>query len=200
MRNAMHWYYILRCVFSNRDDEFTEICYTNDTAVRALATVLLYKIISRPESKDVETVLLYSLICETLEKYGNKRYFNDSYTHKIKLRLTQILLILQPTMNKVSSSIINIQHKCIISITIFVRWKPTLPSLLSENQLTIVSQRLLTELQLKLRDMILSESNQHSVRLMQEWLLIRIWESNHDLHDELWIFFEEVYSPIEIHI
>ncbi|XP_032671611.1 uncharacterized protein LOC116844322 isoform X2 [Odontomachus brunneus] len=119
--------------------------HNNDAAVRALATILLH----RTARNSATTVL--PLIFEMLEKHKNKRYFNDSYIHKLKHRLMQILLILEPVMN----------------------------------------EELVALLQKKLRDLILLESNQHSVRLMQEWLMIRILIKNSDLHNELWKFFTE---------
>lgn len=47
-------------------------------------------------------------------------------------------------------------------------------------------------LQEKLCDFIFSESNQSSVKIMQEWLMIRIFTKNIHLHDKLWSFFEKV--------
>ncbi|EZA56834.1 putative methyltransferase TARBP1 [Ooceraea biroi] len=123
--------------------------YNNDAAVRAQATVVLHRIISYPELNYLTKIM--SLILEILEKYKNKRYFNDSYLHKLKHRLMQILLILEPILN----------------------------------------EELVVLLQEKLCDLIFSESNQHSVRLMQEWLMIRILAKNTNLHDKLWKFFAE---------
>ncbi|EFN85513.1 Probable methyltransferase TARBP1 [Harpegnathos saltator] len=123
--------------------------HNNDAAVRASAMIILHRIVSIPELNYVMTIV--PLIFETLEEYKNKRYFNDSYIHKLKHRLMQILLILEPVMSK----------------------------------------ELVAVLQKNLRDSIFSESNQHSVRLMQEWLMIRIFARNSDLHDELWKFFAE---------
>ncbi|XP_078052515.1 tRNA (guanosine(18)-2'-O)-methyltransferase TARBP1 isoform X2 [Augochlora pura] len=42
-----------------------------------------------------------------------------------------------------------------------------------------------------LLNLLLLESNQHSVRLMQEWLLIKICVQNENFRYELWSFFEE---------
>lgn len=85
------WHYVCS---TNRD-------YNNDATVRAHATTLLHRIICRPDVNYATAVA--PLIFETLEKYRNKRYFNDSYIHKLKHRLMQILLILEPVMSKVSS-------------------------------------------------------------------------------------------------
>ncbi|XP_014488611.1 PREDICTED: uncharacterized protein LOC106751882 isoform X2 [Dinoponera quadriceps] len=123
--------------------------HNNDAAVRASATILLHRIVSYPVLNYATTVV--PLIFEMLDKYRNKRYFNDSYIHKLKHRLMQILLILEPVM----------------------------------------SEELVILLRKKLSESIFSESNQHSVRLMQEWLMVRILRRNSDLHNELWIFFAE---------
>lgn len=40
-------------------------------------------------------------------------------------------------------------------------------------------------------DLIILESNQHSVRLMQEWILIRIFIKNTNLHYMLWQSYEK---------
>lgn len=47
-------------------------------------------------------------------------------------------------------------------------------------------------LQEKLCDLLVLESNQHSVKLIQEWLLIRIFSKNVNLHSNLWKLFTEV--------
>ncbi|XP_018397666.1 PREDICTED: probable methyltransferase TARBP1 [Cyphomyrmex costatus] len=44
-------------------------------------------------------------------------------------------------------------------------------------------------IQEQLCDFIFSESNQSSVKIMQEWLLIRIFTKNVHLHDQLWLLF-----------
>ncbi|XP_050458983.1 uncharacterized protein LOC126855407 isoform X2 [Cataglyphis hispanica] len=119
----------------------------HDAAIRAEATVLLHKIISHLELNYAAVIV--PLILAILEKYKNKRYFNDSYLHKLKHRLMQILLILEP----------------------------------------VLSEELVALLQEKLCDLILSESNQHSVRLMQEWLMIQIFKKHINLHNKLWTFF-----------
>lgn len=61
-----------------------------------------------------------------------------------------------------------------------------------KKQTMIVSQELVILVLQKLQDAIISESNQHSVRLMQEWLMTRILMRYSDLHDRLWKFFAEV--------
>ncbi|XP_029666388.1 uncharacterized protein LOC115237466 [Formica exsecta] len=123
--------------------------HNNDAAVRAEATVLLHKIINHLELNYAAVIV--PLILEILEKYKNKRYFNDSYLHKLKHRLMQILLILEP----------------------------------------VLTEELVALLQEKLCDLILSESNQHSVRLMQEWLMIQIFKKHINLHNKLWKFFSK---------
>ncbi|XP_020300131.1 uncharacterized protein LOC109863885 isoform X2 [Pseudomyrmex gracilis] len=121
---------------------------SNDTAIRAQAVILLHKIVSHLKSNNVAIV---SCILEMLDKYKNKRHFNDSYIHKLKHRLMQILLMLEP----------------------------------------VLSKEFVALLQDKISDFIFSESNQHSVRLMQEWLMIRIFTKNINLHDKLWKLFAE---------
>ncbi|XP_011858439.1 PREDICTED: uncharacterized protein LOC105555992 isoform X2 [Vollenhovia emeryi] len=120
--------------------------YNNDTAIRAEAVILLHRII---HSEVNYTVTFVRLILDTLEKHATKRYFNDSPLHKLKHRAMQILLILEPLLNK----------------------------------------EFVPLLQEKLCDFIFSESNQSSVRIMQEWLMIRIFEKYSHLHDKLWSFF-----------
>ncbi|XP_039313554.1 uncharacterized protein LOC105193761 isoform X2 [Solenopsis invicta] len=46
-------------------------------------------------------------------------------------------------------------------------------------------------LQEELCDLIFSESNQSSVKIMQEWLLVRIFTKNIHLRDKLWSLFEK---------
>lgn len=43
-------------------------------------------------------------------------------------------------------------------------------------------------------NLILLESNQHSVRIMQEWILIKIFVENIEFHDKIWEFFEKVFK------
>ncbi|KAL2737261.1 putative methyltransferase TARBP1 isoform X1 [Vespula maculifrons] len=120
----------------------------NDAIVRAQAIVLLHKIITK--KPEYASIFLHSVLAE-LEKNKNKRYFKDSHLHRIKHRLIQILLVLEPVLNTESIS----------------------------------------SLQETLCNLILLESNQHSIRLMQEWLLIRIFVKYTNLHNKLWNFFEE---------
>ena len=53
-------------------------------------------------------------------------------------------------------------------------------------------------LQERLCNLMLMESNQHSVRLMQEWILIRIFVDNITFQVKLWQFFEQVFKEISI--
>ncbi|XP_046830389.1 probable methyltransferase TARBP1 isoform X1 [Vespa crabro] len=122
--------------------------YNNDAIVRAQATILLHKIITK--KPEYASIFLHSVLAE-LEKNKNKRYFKDSHLHRVKHRLIQILLVLEPLLNMESIS----------------------------------------SLQEILCNLILLESNQHSIRLMQEWLLIRIFVKYPNLHNKLWNFFEE---------
>ncbi|XP_076632949.1 tRNA (guanosine(18)-2'-O)-methyltransferase TARBP1 isoform X1 [Colletes latitarsis] len=125
------------------------IDHDNYTSIRVLSVVLLHEIISA----DIEyTSTFLPIVLQKLEKYKNKRYFNHSYIHKIKHRIMQILLILQPTLNKTDTA--------------------TLQELLCS--------------------FMLLESNQHSVRLMQEWILIQIFVKYSEFHYKLWEFFEEM--------
>ncbi|KAK2576673.1 hypothetical protein KPH14_005334 [Odynerus spinipes] len=119
-----------------------------DATVRAQAVILLHKIITT--KRENAQIFLHSVLAE-LEKSKNKRYFKDSHLHRVKHRLMQILLILEPVLDM-------------------------------EN---------LTLIQEVLCNYILEESNQHSIRLMQEWLLIRIFVRCENLHSKLWNFFEE---------
>ncbi|XP_011690186.1 PREDICTED: uncharacterized protein LOC105451442 isoform X2 [Wasmannia auropunctata] len=114
--------------------------YNNDAAIRAQAIILLHRIINNSESNYAATFV--RLILDALEKNKTKRYFKDSPLHKLKHRIMQVLLILEPVLNK--------EQLC---------------------------------------DFIFSESNQSSVKIMQEWLLIRIFTKNIHLHDKLWSFF-----------
>ncbi|CAL7944642.1 unnamed protein product [Xylocopa violacea] len=135
--------------YKNYDDFYTKaILHNDDYYIRAVSAVLLHKIIS--EDRKYASMLL-QIILQKLENYKNKRYFNHSYVHKIKHRIMQILLIIQPVLFKED---------------------------------TIILQEYLCNL-------IVLESNQHSVRLMQEWILIKIFLENTDLHGELWKLFEK---------
>ncbi|XP_015174390.1 PREDICTED: uncharacterized protein LOC107065317 [Polistes dominula] len=127
------------------------IDYNIDATVKAHAVILLHKIISKnPEF----ALIFWQFVNEELKKYIDKRYFKDSYIHRVKHRLMQILLLLEPVLNK--ESIISVQEL--------------------------------------ICNLMLIESNQHSIRLMQEWLLIRIFVKYTDLHNKLWEFFEEIIS------
>ncbi|KAI4486649.1 hypothetical protein M0804_006019 [Polistes exclamans] len=127
------------------------IDYNIDATVKAHAVILFHKIITENPKY---ALIFWQLVSEELKKYTNKRYFKDSYLHRIKHRLMQILLLLEPLLNMES---------------------------------ILLVQELICNL-------ILLESNQHSVRLMQEWLLIRIFIKYTDLHNKLWEFFEESLS------
>ncbi|XP_015438417.1 PREDICTED: uncharacterized protein LOC107193477 [Dufourea novaeangliae] len=130
-----------------------EECYPQhisviDASIRAVSFLLLHKIITA----DVEFASAFlSLVLQKLEEYKNKRYFNHSYIHKIKHRLMQTLLILQPILKEADTNTL-VDFLC---------------------------------------SLIILESNQHSVRLMQEWLLIKIFLENTNLEPKLWAFFEE---------
>ncbi|XP_054004821.1 uncharacterized protein LOC128890398 isoform X1 [Hylaeus anthracinus] len=127
------------------------IDHNNEASIRILSVLLLHKIINT----DVKYASMFlPILLKKLEKYKNKRYFHHSYIHKIKHRIMQVLLILQPTLNKTDTAIL---------------------------------QKLLCSL-------ILLESNQHSVRLMQEWILIKIFVESRELHCKLWEFFEEAIT------
>ncbi|XP_017876975.1 uncharacterized protein LOC108623164 [Ceratina calcarata] len=123
----------------------------DDVNVRAMSVILLHKIIN--EDKTYASTFLPRVLTK-LEEYKNKRHFSNSYVHKIKHRIMQILLVIQPTLNKEDTS----------------------------------------TLQEFLCNAILLESNQHSVRLMQEWILIRIFLEYTELHDRLWAFFEKAIA------
>jgi len=79
--------------FINRD-------HNNDAAIRAEAIILLHRIISNPELN--YTTIFVRLILDVLEKNKTKRYFKDSPLHKLKHRIMQVLLILEPVLIKVS--------------------------------------------------------------------------------------------------
>ncbi|XP_036151332.1 uncharacterized protein LOC105836856 isoform X3 [Monomorium pharaonis] len=133
--------------------------HNNDAAIRAEAIVLLHKIINYSES---DCVVAFAdthgqVLINALKTKKTNRYFNDSPLHKLKHRVMQILLILEPALSK--------DFICL--------------------------------LQEQLCDFIFSESNQSSVKIMQEWLLIRIFAKNINLHDKLWLLFEKV-KPHEL--
>ncbi|XP_076647010.1 tRNA (guanosine(18)-2'-O)-methyltransferase TARBP1 [Halictus rubicundus] len=124
------------------------IDHNNDGSIRALSVILLHRTIT----VDVEYATGFlPIVLQKLEEYKNKRYFNHSYIHKIKHRIMQILLVLQPILNEVDTTIL-VDLLC---------------------------------------NLMLLESNQHSVRVMQEWLLIKIFTEYKNLHYKLWTFFEE---------
>lgn len=66
--------------------------------MRAQATILLHKIITK--KPEYASIFLHSVLAE-LEKNKNKRYFKDSHLHRVKHRLIQILLVLEPLLNMV---------------------------------------------------------------------------------------------------
>lgn len=73
--------------------------YHNDAAVRVEAIVLLYKIINNPDLNYAAEIM--PLMVDMLEKHKERRYFKDSQLHKLKYRLMQSLLILEPVLNEV---------------------------------------------------------------------------------------------------
>lgn len=92
----LYIYFLLIFCFSlNRD-------YNNDVNIRAASVILLHQIIN--QDKKFGTIFLPNIL-QKLEKYKNKRYFNYSYIHKIKHRIMQILLIIQPILTKVTKYI-----------------------------------------------------------------------------------------------
>ncbi|KYN44609.1 putative methyltransferase TARBP1 [Trachymyrmex septentrionalis] len=121
--------------------------HNNDAAIRAEAVILLHRIISNPECNCAAS--FGQSVLNELIKNKTKRYFKDSPLHKLKHRIMQILLILEP----------------------------------------VLSKEFVPLLQEQLCDFIFSESNQSSVKIMQEWLLIRIFTKNIHLHDKLWSLF-----------
>ncbi|KYN22698.1 putative methyltransferase TARBP1 [Trachymyrmex cornetzi] len=121
--------------------------HNNDAAIRAEAVILLHRIISNPEFNYAAS--FGQSVLNELIKNKTKRYFKDSPLHKLKHRIMQILLILEP----------------------------------------VLSKEFVPVLQEQLCDFIFSESNQSSVKIMQEWLLIRIFTKNIHLHDKLWSLF-----------
>ncbi|KAG5315232.1 TARB1 methyltransferase, partial [Acromyrmex insinuator] len=121
--------------------------HNNDAAIRAEAVILLHRIISNPEFNYAAS--FGQSVLNELIKNKTKRYFKDSPLHKLKHRIMQILLILEP----------------------------------------VLSKEFVPLLQEQLCEFIFSESNQSSVKIMQEWLLIRIFTKNIHLHDKLWSLF-----------
>ncbi|XP_058801284.1 uncharacterized protein LOC131670013 isoform X2 [Phymastichus coffea] len=120
-----------------------------DVAVRAAAVIQLCKALD--DNKENANVLL-PFILQKLSSIQSKRYFADSQLHRLKHRIMQTLLILQPHLNKKSTGIL--YHM--------------------------------------LLDSIIRDTDQHSVRLMREWLLIRIYLSNVELFPDLWLFFDKI--------
>ncbi|XP_076749120.1 uncharacterized protein LOC143422408 [Xylocopa sonorina] len=135
--------------YKDYDDFYMKAILCNDDYyIRAISAVMLHKIVSE-DRKYTKTFL--QIILQKLEKYKNKRYFNHSYIHKIKHRIMQILLIIQPVLFKEDTKILQ-EYLC---------------------------------------NLIVLESNQHSVRLMQEWILIKILLENIDLDIALWNLFRK---------
>ncbi|XP_017761704.1 PREDICTED: uncharacterized protein LOC108551871 [Eufriesea mexicana] len=124
------------------------IDHSNDINIRAASVVLLHKIIN--EDTEFASIFLPKIL-QKLDKYKHKRYFNHSYMHKIKHRIMQILLIIQPRLTKDDT----------------------------------------VSLQEFLCNLILLETNQHSVRIMQEWILIKIFLENVEFHHKIWEFLEK---------
>ncbi|OXU28380.1 hypothetical protein TSAR_002234 [Trichomalopsis sarcophagae] len=120
-----------------------------DAAIRAAAVLQLIKAL---QNDNKNAALLLPLILKKLLAIQKKRYFADSQLHRLKHRLMQILLILQPYLDQQST--VMLYHT--------------------------------------LRDSIVYDSDQHSVRLMKEWLLVRIYLSNRELLSDLWSFFEKI--------
>ncbi|KOX69854.1 putative methyltransferase TARBP1 [Melipona quadrifasciata] len=143
--------YITKHYHTSYPQHIQIIDHNNDVNIRAASVILLHQIIN--QDKRFGTIFL-PIVLQKLEKYKNKRYFNHSYIHKIKHRIMQILLIIQPILTK------------------------------NDN---VILQEFLCNL-------MLLESNQHSVRIMQEWLLIRIFVENMDFHDKIWEFFEKAIT------
>ncbi|KAK0181432.1 hypothetical protein PV327_003720 [Microctonus hyperodae] len=120
-----------------------------DVLFRAECILLLLRVMNSVGAQyfSVNTVLFFTSILVNLK---NKRYFADSNIHRIKHRVMQLLLIIQP--------------------------------LLDEKATTVLYDTIC--------DLIVSESNQPSVRVMQEWLLMKIFIKYPSLRDNVWDLLE----------
>ncbi|XP_012273823.1 probable methyltransferase TARBP1 isoform X2 [Orussus abietinus] len=120
-----------------------------NTTVRARAVILLHNILC--QNSDCGLKIL-PLVIEKLEESTGKRYYGDSYLHRIKHRLLQVLLLIEPMIHKAEDT-------------------------------TFLHDYIYDKLRL--------ETNQTSVRIMQEWLLIRMYVQHEHLRNKIWVPFSE---------
>ncbi|KAK0093220.1 hypothetical protein PV326_014017 [Microctonus aethiopoides] len=124
-----------------------------DVLFRAECILLLLRVMNSlgPQYFSVNRVLFFTSMLVNLK---NKRYFDNSNIHRIKHRVMQLLLIIQPLLDKEATTVL---YDTIC-------------------------------------DLIVSENDQPSVRIMQEWLLIRISIKYQSLRDKVWDLLEIVKS------
>ncbi|PSN36439.1 hypothetical protein C0J52_16303 [Blattella germanica] len=127
-------------------------CYA-DSEVRMRGLELVLNICTGSKNQNIANKLMYALIeKEQLVSDGKVRYYNDSHLHRIKNRILQNLLVLEP----------------------------------------LVDTEAVEKLLAWLRESMLKESQQPSIRYQQEWLIIRILLHHPSLKENLWAMFEEV--------
>lgn len=135
--------YVLDCYQEVYPNYLSNMNVNTTAATRAHAVTLLHKMITDDPAHGVQ---LLPLFATQLNESQNKRYFGDSQMHRLKNRIMQVLLVLQPILE-----IDDIE---------------SLHTLMCNN--------------------ILSESSQPSVRIMQEWLLVRIYLESETLRGKIW--------------
>lgn len=120
-----------------------------DVIFRAHCTlILLNKMSLDKESSTARTLVLNFL--KILKKYQDKRYYGDSTMHRMKHRIMQLLLLIQPALDPLTTR----------------------------------------ELHDTISELIIMESNQPTVRIMQEWLLIKIYNDNPTMQKDIWQLLE----------
>lgn len=99
-----------------------------DTAIRAQSAIILCNFMKSPNAAEFRANLLTDLL-SLLGQNKNKRYFDNSHLHRLKHRVMQTLLILEPFLNEVSYKLMCksstlYQHALSLLLLLIVhRWK-----------------------------------------------------------------------------
>lgn len=147
-------------------------------AVRANAVILLHKMIT---DDPTHAAKLLPLIVGKLNESQSEPDLDDFQARCIEHRIMQILLVLQPMLTAVSIDLFSpIIFFHLSYLTYFCY------------DVDLFSQNDMGSLYTLLWDNLSSERYQPSVRILQEWLLIRISLQNETLRSKMWDLFDLV--------
>lgn len=157
---------LLNYFFSYKSDIF-------ETQIRARAVMLMLKISCAGSEHCLEYLM------SRIGKVGT-RYFDDSHAHKTKSRIYQGFLLLQPILSQV------VYFVFFRFINFFF--------LIQNHQIFI--QEDTHKLYDFLYQSLLVSSDQESIKLMQVWLIVRIYLGYPLIRHRIWEMLDEVRSNI----